>query len=33
VAFGRLVNDSGEMPRGWEKLKLPMNLTEPPKEG
>jgi hypothetical protein len=27
VAFGRLVDDSGAMPKGWEKLKLPMNLN------
>jgi hypothetical protein len=27
VAFGRLVDDSGIMPKGWEKLKLPMNLN------
>jgi hypothetical protein len=27
VAFGRLVDASGAMPKGWEKLKLPMILT------
>jgi hypothetical protein len=33
VAFGRLVDDSGAMPKGWEKLKLPMNLNVDPAKG
>jgi len=32
VAFGRLVDDSGAMPKGWEKLKLPMNLNTNPEK-
>jgi len=32
-AFGRLVDDSGSMPKGWEKLKLPMNLNVDPAKG
>jgi hypothetical protein len=33
VAFGRLVDASGTMPKGWEKLKLPMNLNVDPAKG
>ena len=33
VAFGRLVDASGTMPKGWEKLKLPKNLSTEPAKG